>query len=60
MKIVVGPECPLCNYTPEAIEHAFLECQKIHTLWRQVEVWLGIVLHVRDSEKYLVLLTRTP
>ena len=31
MKIVDSPECPLCNNTPETIEHAFLECQKIHT-----------------------------
>ena len=46
---------PLCNNIPETIEHAFLECQKIHTLWRQVEVWLGMVLRdnikIADSEK---------
>ena len=39
-----SPECPLCNNTPETIEHAFLEWQNIHTLWRQAEVWLGMVL----------------
>ena len=50
-----SPECPLCNITPETIEHAFLECRKIHTLWRQVEVWLGMALRynikILDSEK---------
>ena len=55
MNIVDSPECHLCNNTPETIEHAFLECQKIHTLWRQVEVWLGMVLgddiKISDSEK---------
>ena len=49
MKIVDSRECPLCNNTPETIEHAFLECQKIHTLSRQIEVWLGMVL--RDNMK---------
>ena len=49
MKTVDSPECSICNNIPEAIEHAFLECQKIHTLWRQVEVWLGMVL--RDNIK---------
>ena len=42
MKIVDSPECPLHNNIPETIEHALHKCQKIHTLWRQVEVWLGI------------------
>ena len=46
---------PLCNNIPETVEHAFLKCQKIHTLWRQVEVWLGMVLRdsikIADSEK---------
>ena len=28
MKIVDSPECPLCNNTPETIEHAFVRCQK--------------------------------
>ena len=55
MKIVDNLECPLCNNTPETIEHAFLECQKIHTLWRQVELSLGMVLRdnikISDSEK---------
>ena len=49
MKIVDSPECALCNNTPETIEHAFLECQKIHTFWQQVGVWLGMVL--RDNIK---------
>ena len=30
-KSVDSPECPLCNNIPETIEHALLECQKIHT-----------------------------
>ena len=65
MKIVDGPECPLCNNIPETIEHAFLECQKIHTLWGQVEIWLGMVLRdnirsVQIQKKYLLLPTRTP
>ena len=30
MRIVDSPECPLCNSTPGAIEHAFLECQEIY------------------------------
>ena len=55
MKIVDSPECPLCKNIPETIEHAFLECQKIHILWRQIEVWLGMVLRdnikISDSEK---------
>ena len=64
MKIVDSPECPLCNNIPETIEHAFLECQKIHTLWRQIEIWSGMVLRdnikISDSEKkYLVLPTIT-
>ena len=54
-KIVDSLECPLCNNTSEAIEHAFLDCQKIHRLWRQVEFWSGMVLLVKikisDSEK---------
>ena len=33
MKIVDSPECPVCNNSPETIEQAFLECQKINTLW---------------------------
>ena len=53
--IVDSPECPVCNYTPVTIEHAFFKCQKIHTLWRQVEVLLGMVLRdnikISDSEK---------
>ena len=49
MKIVDSPECPLCDNIPETIEHAFLECQKIHSLWRQIEVWLGMEL--RDDIK---------
>ena len=57
MKIVDSPECPLYNNTPETIELAFLERQKIHTLWRQVEFWLGMVLKDKikfsDSEKIL-------
>ena len=46
MNIVDSPKCPLCNNTPQTIDHAFLECQKIpvHTLWRQFEVWLEMVL----------------
>ena len=55
MKIVDSPECPPCNNTPETVEQAFLECQKIHTLWRQVEVCLGMLLRdnikILDSEK---------
>ena len=55
MKIVDSPECPLCNNTPETIEHAFLECQKTYTLWRRLEVWLEMVLRddikISDSEK---------
>ena len=50
-----SPKCSLCKNIPETIEHAFLECQKVHTLWRQVEVWLGMVLgdniKISDSEK---------
>ena len=50
-----SPKCPLCNNTPATIGHAFLECQKIYKLWRQVEVWLGMVLrddiNISDSEK---------
>ena len=42
-----SPECPN--------EHAFLECQKIQTLWRQVELWSGMVLRdnikISDSEE---------
>ena len=64
MKMMDSPECPLCKNIHETIEHAFLKCQKIHTLWRQIEVWLGMVLRdnitISDSEKYLVLPTRTP
>ena len=64
MKIVDSPEYPLYNNTPEAIEQAIIECQKTHTLWRQVEFWLGMVLKVNirisDSEKKLVLPIRTP
>ena len=44
MKIVGSPKCPLCNNTPETIKHAFIECQKIYILWRQVEFMLGTVL----------------
>ena len=53
MKIADSPECPLCNNIHEIIEHAFLECQKIHTLWRQIEVWLGMVPrdNIKISEK---------
>ena len=55
MEIVGSPECPLCNNTLETIEHAFIECQKTHTLWRQVELWLSMVLKdkikISDSEK---------
>ena len=58
MKIVDSPECPLCNNIPQTIEHAFIECQKIHTLWRQVVLWLGTVLRdnikISDSEKIFV------
>ena len=50
-----SPENLICKYIPETIEHAFLECQKINTLWRQVKVWLGAVLKdnikISDSEK---------
>ena len=63
MKIVDSPECHLCNNTPETIEHAFLECQKIHTLWRQVEGWLGMVqgddIKISDQKRFLVLPTIT-
>ena len=59
MKIVDSPECPLYNNIPETIEHAFLECQKIQTLWRQIEVWLGMVLEIilkfQIQKKCLVL-----
>ena len=55
MKIVDSPECPLCNNTPETIEHAFIEFQKTHTLRRQVELWLSMVLKykikISDSEE---------
>ena len=55
MKIVDSPECPLCNNIPETIEHAYVECHKIHILWRQIKVWLGMVLRannkISDSEK---------
>ena len=44
MKIVDSPECPLCNYIPDTIEHAFIECQKIHTLWRHAELCLDMAL----------------
>ena len=54
MEIVDSPECPLCNNTPETIEHAFIECQETHTLWRQVKLWLSMVLkykiNISDSE----------
>ena len=54
-EIVDSPECPLYNIIPETIEHAFVECHKIHILWRQIEVWLGMVLRdnikISDSEK---------
>ena len=54
MKIVDSPECPLCNNTPETIEHA---CQKTHTLWRQVDFWLGMALKdkikISNSEKII-------
>ena len=60
-----SPECPLCNNTPETIEHAFIEYQETHTLWRQVESWLSMVLKdkikISDPKKrYLVLPLRTP
>ena len=55
MKIVDRPECPLCNNTPKKIEHAFIWCQKTHTQWRQIELWLSMVLKYKiktsDSEK---------
>ena len=55
MKIVDSPESPLCNNTPETIEHAFIEFQKTHTLRRQVELWLSMVLKykikISDSEE---------
>ena len=57
---VDSPEYLICNNIPETIEHAFLECQTIHTLWRQIEVWLGMVLRenikISDSEKKLYCL----
>ena len=47
MKIVDSPECQLSMH--------FLNVRKIHTLWRQIEVWLGVVLRdnikILDSEK---------
>ena len=57
MEIVDNPEC---NNTPTTIEFAFLECHKIHSLWRQLEFWLGIILRdkstsrISDSETTLV------
>ena len=55
MKIVDSPECPLCNNIPETIEHAFVECHKIHILWRHIEIWLGMILrdniNISDSER---------
>ena len=57
MKIVDSPECPLCNNTPETIEHAFIECQKTQTKWHKFELWSIIVLRERfkisDSAKLL-------
>ena len=51
-------ECPLRNNTPETIERVFHKCQKIHTLWRQVEVLLGMLLRdnikISDSLKIFV------
>ena len=48
-----SPECPLCNNTPETTEHAFIKCQKTHTLWRQVELWSSMVLkdNISDFKK---------
>ena len=66
MKSVDSAECPLCNNTPETIVHAFIECQKTHTLWRQVNlhVWLSMVLKLRlkfqIKKRYLVLPMGTP
>ena len=55
MKIVDSRECPLCNNTPKTIKHTFIECQKTHTLWRQVKLWLSMVLKgkikISDSER---------
>ena len=43
---------------PTTIEFAFLECHKIHSLWRQLEFWLDIILRdksrISDSETKLV------
>ena len=54
-KIVDIPKCPLCNNSPKTITHEFVECQKSHQLWRQLEVWLGMVqkynIKISDSEK---------
>ena len=55
MTIVDSPKCPLCNNTPETIEHAFVKCQKTHTRSRQFMLWLSMVLkdkvNTSDSEK---------
>ena len=55
MRIVDSPECHLCKNTRETIKHGIFWCQKIYTFWRQIEIWLGMVLKdkikISDSEK---------
>ena len=42
MKLSETSLCQICKTSIETIEHAFLECPSVTTLWRQIENWISL------------------
>ena len=40
MNIRNDSKCPLCDEAIETIEHAFIKCPNVTTLWKDIERWL--------------------
>ena len=42
MEITDTNICPVCNVSIETIKHAFLECNSVVLLWKEIEKWFKI------------------
>ena len=53
MRIVNDPSCRLCNDNVETLKHLFCECQYVHTLWENIQLWIktktGIEITLNNS-----------
>ena len=57
MNIRNDSKCPYCEAAIETIEHAFLECPEVITLWKDIERWLRAhvdsKISISDTDKIL-------